>query len=480
MINTMINDDIQRLIQLGQNKAESTNDSILVSSVKTIETVDPFTFYNLGASQFTGSRFFWADFKREVIYVGLGRATSLEPTSITDRFHHIDEAWQHMTSQAVVSEDAPGYTGPLLFGGFNFDPLKQSTPLWESFPHTLFVVPQIMLTIAKDQAWLTINNLITAQSSHTDDEYYHRDFIHKLNNLSTKINPPELANILYQEEIAPSQWMNDVERVTASIQSGELDKVVLARQLRLFADQPIVASAALERLYVQQRDSYIFAFEQGDESFIGATPERLVKKEGEQFLSTCLAGSFARGHTTSEDVDFGVALLQDDKNLLEHALAVKMIKNAMSEVCLSIEMPEQPILLKLKDIQHLYTPVAGLAREGASLLKAVEALHPTPALGGYPPQEAVKMIREVEQLDRGWYAAPIGWINRHQDGEFAVAIRSALIQGSEASLFAGCGIMGESDPRSEYNETTLKFRPMLTALEARVDAAEDNEDHQDS
>lgn len=479
MINTMINSDIQHLIHKGHKKAESSNDSVLVSSVSTIETIDPFTFYNSGASQFTGSRFFWADFKREVIYVGLGRATSLEPTTIEDRFQSIDEAWQHMTRHAIVSEDAPGYTGPMLFGGFNFDPLKQTTSLWASFPHTLFVVPQIMLTIAKGQAWLTINNLITSQSSLTDD-YYHRDFLHKLNNITDKIDPPELANILHQEDIAPSQWMSDVERVTASIQSGELDKVVLARELRLFADQPIVASAALERLYTQQRDSYIFAFEHGDESFIGATPERLVKKEGEQFLSTCLAGSFARGNTTSEDVDFGVTLLQDDKNLLEHALAVKMIRNAMSEVCLSIEMPEQPILLKLKDIQHLYTPVAGKAREGASLLKAVEALHPTPALGGYPPQEAVEMIREVEQLDRGWYAAPIGWINRHQDGEFAVAIRSALIQGSEASLFAGCGIMGESDPLSEYNETTLKFRPMLTALDARVDSAEDNEDHQHS
>lgn len=471
MINTMMNNDIQRIIQRAHKKAESSNDSVLVSSVMTIETVDPFTFYNLGASQFTGSRFFWADFKREVIYVGLGRATSLEPTSVEERFQSIDEAWQHMTANAVVTDDAPAYTGPMLFGGFNFDPLKQTTPLWDSFPHTMFVVPELMLTIAKGKTWLTINNVITTQSSITED-YQYSDFINKLNNPPAKIDQPGLAHILHKEEIAPSQWMGDVERVTASIQTGELDKVVLARELRVFADRPIATSAALENLYTQQRDSYVFAFEHGEESFIGATPERLVKKEGEQFLSTCLAGSFARGNTTSEDVDFGVTLLQDDKNLLEHALAVKMIKNAMSEVCVSIDMPEQPILFKLKDIQHLYTPVAGQSREGASLLKAVEALHPTPALGGYPPQEAVAMIREVEQLDRGWYAAPIGWINRHQDGEFAVAIRSALIQGSEASLFAGCGIMGESDPLSEYNETTLKFRPMLAALDALDDNGE--------
>jgi menaquinone-specific isochorismate synthase len=114
----------------------------------------------------------------------------------------------------------------------------------------------------------------------------------------------------------------------------------------------------------------------------------------------------------------------------------------------------------------LYTPVEGQAKRGVSILKVVEALHPTPALGGFPRLEAVKVIRRVELLDRGWYAAPVGWVNCKMDGEFAVAIRSGLIQGNEASLFAGCGIVGDSDPIGEYNETGLKFRPMLSALQA--------------
>src|SRR5690606_6226064 len=150
----------------------------------------------------------------------------------------------------------------------------------------------------------------------------------------------------------------------------------------------------------------------------------------------------------------------------EHELAVQMIKSAMEELCVQVEAPPSPILRKLKDIQHLATPISGQAREGCSLMQAVGMLHPTPALGGMPREAAIEAIRELEDMDRGWYAAPIGWMDREMDGEFVAAIRSALIQGESAVLYAGCGIVGDSDPISEFNETSLKFRPMLTAMKA--------------
>lgn len=470
MIDTVSN-DIRRMVNEGRKKAHHLHQHILISSTKKIDMINPISFYELGANQYSGSRLFWADFDREATFVGFGRTVCLEPEQHEHRFRSIDGEWQQLAAAAIVSEHTPDYAGPMLFGGFNFDPLKIKTPLWESFPHTLFVVPEVMLSMKDGEAWLTINSMISPDEDMTDDEMEARhlgilEYMDDLLEQNDREFAPERAPILYKEEIAPSDWMNDVEQVAASIKAGAQDKVVLARELRLYADGPISASAALERLFAQQRDSYIFAFEQGEDCFIGATPERLVKKEGTSFLSTCLAGSFARGKSTSEDVDFGVTLLSDHKNLLEHDLAVQVIKEAMLEVCVDLAVPEQPILFKLKDIQHLYTPVAGQAKEGATLLQAVEALHPTPALGGFPQKKAVEVIREVEQLDRGWYAAPLGWMNRKQDGEFIVAIRSALIQGSEASLFAGCGIMGDSDPLSEYHETTLKFRPMLAAFEA--------------
>ncbi len=189
-----------------------------------------------------------------------------------------------------------------------------------------------------------------------------------------------------------------------------------------------------------------------------------MKKNGNDVFTTCLAGSIKRGKTTKEDLDLGEDILSDQKNLIEHQYVVDMIKEAMSEVCTEVILPDQPQLMKMRDIQHLYTPVTGKTDDQTSLLDIIERLHPTPALGGLPKKPAVEKIREVELLDRGFYGGPIGWMDYRGNGEFAVAIRSGLIQGNEASLFAGCGVVAHSDSESEYQETNIKFRPMLTAL----------------
>ena len=180
--------------------------------------------------------------------------------------------------------------------------------------------------------------------------------------------------------------------------------------------------------------------------------------------STCLAGSIARGKDEVEDELLGNMLLNDDKNLIEHQYVVDMIKEAMEDTCSEVVIPEHPRLLKLKHIQHLYTPVKGKVNPDSSLLSLVERLHPTPALGGLPRKTAVEKIREVEDLDRGFYGGPLGWFDHQGNGEFAVAIRSGLIQGNEASIFAGCGVVGDSIAEIEYEETKIKFKPMLSAL----------------
>ena len=144
-----------------------------------------------------------------------------------------------------------------------------------------------------------------------------------------------------------------------------------------------------------------------------------------------------------------------------------MIERAMNEVCAEVIVPSEPVLLKMRHIQHLYTPVRAKVHDDVSIFSLVERLHPTPALGGFPKEKAVQTIREIEPLDRGWYAAPIGWVDAKGNGEFAVAIRSALLHDHEAHLFAGCGIVAHSNPRSEYEETNVKFKPMLLALEGK-------------
>jgi menaquinone-specific isochorismate synthase len=272
------------------------------------------------------------------------------------------------------------------------------------------------------------------------------------------------ASLLETREIEPEEWKKTVEGVVKELTEGPLKKVVLARELRLVFDDQVEAEDVLNNLYMQQHESFIFAFESNGDCFIGASPERLVKKHGNEVYSTCLAGSISRGKTEQEDLKLGQMLLNDQKNLIEHGFVVEMIKEALEESCEEIILPDKPQLMKIRDIQHLYTPVIGKCRNDASLLLLVERLHPTPALGGLPKDEAVVKIRQVEELDRGFYAAPLGWVDYRKNGEFAVSIRSGLIQGDEVSLFAGCGVVADSDSESEYLETSLKFKPMLRAL----------------
>lgn len=466
-MNKTRSDEYLRLVKEGRRRADHTGNAVLVSFVTEIASADPIAFYAYEASKFIGSRFFWTEPEGGMTIAGLGRVITIEPANAELRFQEIEQEWRQIAGSAVVSDSAPACAGPFFFGGFSFDAKQTPTELWKQFPHTRFVVPELMLTLQDGHTWITVNRMISPHQDIGDGVYLDPlpgTFADTMSKTHARMN-------MMKEEIDPSGWMNSVEEAARLVRGGTLGKIVLARELRLYADQPFEVENVLERLYRMNTNTFVFALEQGDDCLIGATPERLIRSCDGRFLTMCLAGSIARGGSDEEDAELEEALSHDEKNLHEHAITVRMISDIMRRLCDTIEMPEEPILYKLRDIQHLFTPVIGQAKEGVSILRALEQLHPTPALGGWPQKKAVEAIRALETLDRGWYAAPIGWVNRTMDGEFAAAIRSALLQGKEASLFAGCGIMGDSDPHSEYQESALKFRPMLTALEAAGDDA---------
>jgi isochorismate synthase len=204
--------------------------------------------------------------------------------------------------------------------------------------------------------------------------------------------------------------------------------------------------------------------QRGTRFFVGATPERLVQAQDGNIYTMALAGSAPRGATPAEDERIGNALLQSEKNRTEHAIVVGQVEAVLAQHCHHVEVAREPRLLKLKNVQHLETPVKGTLLPQRCILDVIADLHPTPAVGGFPREDALATIRRVEQLDRGWYAGPLGWIGASGHGEFAVALRSGLIEQSEATLFAGCGIVGDSEPRSEYEESRLKLQVMLRSL----------------
>jgi menaquinone-specific isochorismate synthase len=387
------------------------------------------------------------------------------------RFQSIENDWNLLLKSAIQlnGSGSSKAVGPLLVGGFSFDPTKRKTSLWEDFPEAQFYLPKYVLTIEDDNTWLTTNVLVS--------EYDHSDQVFKAISveeeaLFSKVNDVihvSAPSIIKKHEIQVEEWLKSVETVVSHINEEKLEKVVLARELKIEANEAIEVIFVLSKLLENQSSSYIFAIESGGSTFIGATPERLIKKENDKILSTCLAGSIKRGCSDEEDKQLAESLLDDPKNLAEHKFVVDMITTELSEVCMSITKPSQPTIFKARDIQHLYTPIVGEVRKDVNLLSIVERLHPTPALGGYPQQKALEEIRMYEQLDRGWYAGPIGWLDGAGNGEFAVAIRSGLIRQHEASLFAGCGIVAKSEASKEYEETNIKFKPMLAAIGGKID-----------
>lgn len=259
-------------------------------------------------------------------------------------------------------------------------------------------------------------------------------------------------------------WRRLVATSAQAIRAGEYQKVVLARAETVCGQDDFDLPEVLARLRAQYPGATTFAVRQGARTFLGATPERLAQVAGGRVATMALAGSAPRSSDPTEDAALGAELAQNAKIHTEHAIVISSIVADLAQLCTTVQAADQPRLLQLQNVQHLETPISGQLLANRSILDVVAALHPTPAVSGFPREAALAMLREHERLDRGWYAGPLGWLNAAGDGEFVVALRSALVQGDVATLFAGCGIVGESDPASELAESQLKLQVMRRAL----------------
>ncbi|MFD1030317.1 isochorismate synthase [Metaplanococcus flavidus] len=427
-----------------------------------VSKMSALAFFEAGEKAYQGKRFYWQNPEKTFTLVGLGHAHVLTISNHQGRFEEVKRNWQSLCKQIVNEEPS---VEPILFGGFSFDPLNKANTLWNKFPESYFAVPTFQLVIKSDRAYVSIHLITKEEDTFQAFESLRKErdkLIH-----AAQVSEPiayKKPVVTGREELKKTSYLSSIEKVTSIIKAKQADKVVIARVLRLDFDKPLSHSSALYQVSKEQPESFLFGLEADEQFFFGATPERLVKVEDRQALSTCLAGSIPRGKTVEKDTELGNELLNDPKNRSEHQYVVNMISKVFAAHCSGQFVPKKPILMKVRDIQHLYTPVEGELKQGSNLIDLVRDLHPTPALGGEPKQSALSLIRQYEPMNRGFYAAPIGWIDAKGNGEFAVAIRSALMDGKKAYLYAGGGIVEDSTPESEYAETWVKFRPMLRAL----------------
>ncbi|QGH34262.1 isochorismate synthase [Gracilibacillus salitolerans] len=451
---------IDGVLQSAQKQSIDKSAPTFVSVTEQIEWIDPIDFFQAGKG-IEENRIYWSSADQKTQFIGIGDALLFHDVDAS--YQGLKEKWkQTMENSWIVNPFDQYKTGPIAFGGFPFDAEEKVEELWEEFNGSQFRVPTFLLTIDKNKAFLT-TTVYVEQGSNIDQ--LAAELITKKNQLLLVSKPTYQENhIVLKHEVDPAEWKKLVHKATTAIDSEKVDKIVLARELQIEFDDVCDIGQVLGRLQKTQENSFVFAWEKDNVCFIGATPERLVKVDNQQLFSTCLAGTAPRGNTKEEDSYFGQQLLQDQKNRNEHQFVVDMIKEAVCSFAKYVEIPDQPILYPLKNLQHLFTPVQAELDQGYTLLDVVEKLHPTPALCGFPRESSLDFIRKFEQLKRGWYGAPIGWFDQYFDGEFAVAIRSALVAGDKASLFAGCGLVQDSDPEIEYQETNIKFTPMLQAL----------------
>lgn len=421
-----------------------------------------------------------------------------------ERFVQVERQWRRLVEDAFVSgfgaaipsgsgagaeqgppaaglsgETDPGHPGPgpLAVGGFAFT-AGGAGGAWQGFGDGRLVLPKVVFGVAGRRRWLTFNAVVkeetdpvTAAAALASEKK--RWLAPDPGAEVPRELAPETTPLAPRDDLPKERWLAAVDRVAADIRAGKLEKAVLARCVRIPLPDDFSVAAALRRLRADYPETYVFAVAREQGCFFGATPERIVHLTRGKVNVACMAGSIGRGKTEAEDRLLGETLLADAKNVEEHKIVLRAILRGLAPACDVVTADAEPGLRKFANVQHLYTPVRARAKEGVHILEFVSRIHPTPAIGGHPTAAALQLIAAEENMDRGWYAGPVGWMNARGDGEFAVGLRSGLVRDGEARLFAGCGIMGDSDPESEYAESVLKLQPMLRALEAgRAAAAE--------
>ena len=411
-------------------------------------------------------RYYWENETDHIAFAGAGAAVELMSWG-DDRFANIKRAARELYAKAHIV-GGPAQTGPRLFGGFSFRADFTPDNTWSIYAPAHFVLPHYQLVSIHGETWLTINTQIPLED---DPDDLIGDLRMALREKITQLQTSErsvkdarqnaLTSINYP--MNDSMWHEMIREATKRIHAGDLNKVVLSRAAELRFDQPIRILPILRHLATNYAGCYRFLFEPRPRfAFYGASPELLASVQGKRVTTMGLAGSIGRGDNDESDLCLSDELLRSRKDRHEHQIVVDKIRDRLAPLTDRLDIA--PIdLLKLKNIQHLHTPINGQLKQEAGVLTLVEALHPTPALGGDPRDRAMSLIRELEPIPRGWYGAPVGWIDANLDGQFTVAIRSAVAQDTRVWIYAGAGIVADSVPEKEWEETALKLQPMLNA-----------------
>ena len=409
---------------------------------------------------------YWELPSEGLAFAAMGCAADLAGSG-ANRFEGVQGRWQAAALTTVTRRES-GIDAPALFGvgAFAFDGERAADAVWSSLPRNTWVVPQVVQMHRGGQQWLQCQVAVSRSGGGSEIGGESLSLAARVLEEAVEGGREErpMGGVVldYRDDQSEGWWSEAVAAALGEIGRGGLEKVVLARRGSVVAGGTIDVPGLLWRLRKRFPTAAVFAVRRGDRTFVGASPERLVAVDGERIAASAVAGT-SRPSGEGDGVE-GVSLLDDPKERREHAMVVEAMRSALGPVCRTLAVPDAPELMVLPNLQHLYTPLTGTLAGPLSVLEAVALLHPTPAVGGVPAAAAAVAIGEWEPFDRGWYAGPIGWMDDAGNGEFFVALRSALVEGDRAYVYAGCGLVAGSEAAAEWNESRLKMGAVLCAL----------------
>ncbi len=406
------------------------------------------------AAQRSSTKIYWADRHQEFEVAGVGVADSIVAESAND----LGTAFADLNLRLHRSADDLRY-----FGGMPFSPidLNRSGSLWGKLGKPIFILPEIEVSNGPGKRSFLTCNLVVRDGESASNRL--KRTLHCIESCDFDSNCPlpDMPQVIARDDVPDrAGWDSLINSCIGRVDRGEPEKIVMARRSRFKFDRDINPFAALGRIQRSANHCYQYCFQLEDNiAFVGASPERLFKRSHDQIHVEAIAGTRDRGETPSADAEIGAELMASEKDLREHQYVVRHLKEALSELGCTIKSEGKVCLLKLASLQHLCVKMTASLPADKTDADIIAALHPTSAVGGFPAQQALECIQALESFDRGWYAAPLGWIQRNS-AEFAVGIRSSLIHDHEMYAFAGAGIVRGSRAEKEWCEVEKK----LTAI----------------
>ena len=382
------------------------------------------------------------------------------------RFRRVAARWRKLAAGAV-GDPAEGRAGvgAVAVGGFAFAPDGGSAPHWAGYAPASLHVPEVALARSGGDTHLTLTALLCPDD---DPDQVAARLEARADALRFAplplLDPDPVDRARVASAMPPEHYEAAVARAVERIRAGAFDKVVLAREVMVHAARAHDAAALLGVLREAFPQCFTFAAGRGDSAFVAASPELLVRRTGQRAGTLALAGSTRRSADPAVDDHLGEQLLRSDKDREEQDIVTRRIVRALRPHSVWVTAADEPVIAKMANIQHLATPIRAQLAHPVGAVELAGMLHPTPAVGGEPHADAVPLIPALEGLDRGWYAGPVGWTDTSEDGEFCVALRCALLRGREARLYAGVGVVRDSDPAAELAETEVKLQALLPIL----------------